>query len=62
MDINSIPKWQLYGSALYWDETTKEGLNHVTNTLQSGTRRKLIENYELPIGEVYRNWIAKLVK
>ena len=62
MDLKSIPKWQLYGSALYWDKTIKEGLNHATNALQSGTRRKLIENYELPIGEEYRNWIAKLVK
>lgn len=62
MDLNSIPKWQLYGCALYWEKVTKEGLNHATNELQTGTRRKLVANYELPTGESYRKSIRALIK
>lgn len=62
MELKSIPKWQLYGSAVYWGNTAKQGLNRATNTIQSGVRSKLVENYDLPVGEDYRKWIAELVK
>ena len=62
MDLNSIPKWQLYGSAVYWQDTFKKGLNPVSNQSEEGTRSKLVANYDLPTGEAYRQMIARLVK
>lgn len=62
MDLNSIPKWQLYGSAVYWQDTVKKGLNPVSNQSETGMRSKLVVNYDLPTGEAYRQMIAQLVK
>lgn len=62
MDLNSIPRWQLYGSAVYWEDTIKKGLNPVSNQSEDGVRSKLVANYDLPTGEEYRQMIAQLVE
>lgn len=59
MELKDIPKWQLYGSAVYWKETAKEGFNPATNTLQQSKRKQLVENYDLPVGEEYRKFVIK---
>ena len=61
IDLNSIPRWQLYESAVYWQDTVKKELNPVSNQSEAGRRSKVV-NYDLPIGEVYRQMIAQLVK
>ena len=62
MDLNSIPRWQLDGSAVYWQETIKKGLNPVSNQSEASSRSKLVADYDLPTGEAYRKMIAQLVK
>lgn len=61
MELNDIPKWQLYGSAVYWQENIKQGLNPATHTSQQTLRHTLTVNYELPVGEEYRRFITKQI-
>lgn len=60
-DLHSIPKWQLYGIAVYWQETAKSGFNPVKNTHEQSIRKKLTESYDLPTGNEYRNFIARII-
>ena len=61
MELKNIPKWQLYGSAVYWKENIKEGLNPATNTSQQTLRHTLTVNYDLPVGEEYRRFITRQI-
>ncbi len=58
MELNAIAPWQLYGSAVYWQTTTKTGFNPAKNLVVQGQRNHLIENYELPTGAEYRRFVA----
>lgn len=62
IDINKIPKWEIYGCGAYFKSVEKVGYNPIKNKNETTTRRKLFINYDLPNGEEYSKIIANLAK
>lgn len=62
IDINKIPKREIYGCGAYFQSVAKVGYNPVKNKNETTTRRKLFINYDLPNGEEYSKIIENLAK
>ncbi|MHA1722803.1 MAG: tRNA(His) guanylyltransferase Thg1 family protein [Candidatus Baldrarchaeia archaeon] len=63
INLAKTPTWQRRGILLYFEEYLKEGINKLTGERVLTVRRKLVENWELPIfnspeGE---NLISKII-
>jgi tRNA(His) guanylyltransferase len=59
--FNNLPNWQKRGIGVYWKVAQKEGYNPKTNEKVLVNRRALFANFELPMGEDYNKFIAKLI-
>lgn len=62
IDINKIPKWEIYGCGIYFETVEKVGFNPVKKENETTTRRKIAVNYELPQGKDYTDFIKKLAQ
>ena len=49
------------GMGVYFKDVDKEGFNPITNETVIAKRRELVVDYELPIGEAYREFILKFL-
>ena len=58
IDFDAQPLWQKRGIGVYWADVEKEGYNPITKEAVIATRRGMLVNYELPLGETYANMIA----
>lgn len=61
INFNNLPSWQKRGIGLYWYDYTKEGLNPITNKVETSTRRAIKIEYELPIKQDYANFIENIL-
>ncbi len=61
INYNDLPSWQKRGVGLWWETYEKEGVNPQTQEATKTTRRRLHEEYELPIAEQYENFIESLL-
>lgn len=61
INFNDLPSWQKRGSGLYWESYQKEGQNPVTGKTELAARRRIKRDFELPVGEPYGQFIAKLL-
>lgn len=62
VEINKIPKWEIYGCGICFEKIEKVGFNPVKNKNKTTTRRKLCVNYELPQGDEYSKIIARFAE
>lgn len=59
INFNDLPAWQKRGIGIYFTNVDKEGINPITNETVIAQRRELIIDYELPIGEDYREFVMQ---
>ena len=61
INYNDLPSWQKRGMGIYFKDVDKEGFNPITNETVITKRRELAVDYELPIGEAYREFILSFL-
>ncbi|MGI4874496.1 MAG: tRNA(His) guanylyltransferase Thg1 family protein [Janthinobacterium lividum] len=61
INYNDLPAWQKRGVGVYWEDYRKAGLNPHTQQPVETTRRRLVENQELPFGEAYSQFVDALL-
>lgn len=57
INYNDLPAWQKRGVGLYWEDYQKMGPNPLTHQVVATTRRRLVTNPELPLGEAYEIFV-----
>lgn len=62
INFDKLPSWQKRGMGIYWADVEKVGFNPVKNTEVLTTRRQLVTNYELPLGEEYANLVVSFLE
>ena len=61
INFNDLPNWQKRGVGVYWDIVEKQGFNPVVNQPTFTTRREIIFNKNLPLGNEYDQMIKSFV-
>lgn len=61
INYNDLPSWQKRGMGVYFKDVDKEGFNPITNETVITKRRELVVDYELPIGEDYREFVLNFL-
>ncbi len=57
INFNDVPNWQKRGIAVYWQDYEIEGVDPRSGETKIATRRRIITNEELPIGEDFRSFV-----
>lgn len=57
INFNTLPSWQKRGSGIYWQAVEKVGFNPKTQQATLSTRRQLLTDLELPLGDDYSQFI-----
>ncbi len=61
INFDKLPAWQKRGIGLYWMTEEKIGFNPVTGRQTTALRRRLTEDYELPLREAYANMVEGIL-
>ncbi len=61
INFDKLPAWQKCGIGLYWKTEEKIGFNPVTGRQTTALRRRLTEDYELPLREAYANMVETIL-
>jgi tRNA(His) guanylyltransferase len=61
INFNDLPAWQKRGSAVYWGRYQKPAVNPKTGEAVLASRRRLVRDFELPIGEQYGVFIGQFL-
>ena len=61
INYNDLPLWQKRGVGLYFEEKELEGFNPCTGETTHTTRKRLIPNMELPLGDEYRQLLTNIL-
>ena len=62
INYNDLPSWQKRGIGIYYQDIAKEGWNPLTGQTVQTKRRELFINYELPMGEEYRQFVRHFLQ
>ena len=62
INYNDLPSWQKRGIGVYFRDVDKEGYNPVKDEKVVTQRRELFADYELPIGEEYKDFILRFLE
>ena len=62
INFNDTPTWHRRGVALYNKKVEKVGVNKLTGEKTITTRNSIFKDYELEIGEAYKEYIRNIVK
>lgn len=62
INYNDLPSWQKRGIGVYFRDVDKEGYNPVKDEKVLTQRRELYADYELPIGEEYKDFILHFLE
>jgi tRNA(His) guanylyltransferase len=57
-----LPAWQKRGAGLWWEVVTRPGRDPRTGEETTATRRQVIRDLDLPIGDAYSGLIAGLLR
>jgi hypothetical protein len=57
-----LPAWQRLGVGLYWESYEKVGFNPRIGKNTLATRRRIVTNRNLPIGEDYERFVETLLR
>lgn len=61
INFNDLPNWQKRGVGLYWESYMKEGFNPLTGEHVTTERRRLKQEFELPMKEAYAEFLQQLL-
>ena len=61
INCNDLPNWQKRGVGVAFRDVVKEGFNPVKNEKVITLRRELTADFDLPLGDDYRQYILKLL-
>jgi len=61
INYNDLPNWQKRGVGIAFADIQKEGFNPMKQEKVLTVRRELIVNYDLPLGDDYRQYILKML-
>ena len=61
INYNELPSWQKRGIGVYFADVRKEGFNPVKNEKVITQRRELFVDYEIPLGEDYREFVLRFL-
>ena len=61
INYNDLPNWQKRGVGVAFRDVVKEGFNPVKNEKVTTLRRELTADFDLPLGDDYRQYILKLL-
>ncbi len=61
LNFNDLPSWQKRGVGIYWEEFEKKGFNPKTQATVVAQRRRIVVDYDLPMGERYSELIRKIL-
>lgn len=61
INYNDLPNWQKRGVGVSFQDVQKEGFNPMKQEKVLTVRRKLTVNYDLPLGDDYRQYILKML-
>ncbi|GHU05070.1 guanylyltransferase [Alphaproteobacteria bacterium] len=61
VNFNDLPAWQKRGVGLYWRYEPKGGVNPVTGAKTTTQRRRIYVDMELPMKEMYRDFILNFL-
>jgi tRNA(His) guanylyltransferase len=61
INFNDLPAWQKRGVGVYWETYEKEAVNPKTGEAVVATRKRLVEEYELPLRDAYDDFILGLL-
>ena len=59
INYNDLPNWQKRGVGVVFADVQKEGFNPVKQEKVLTVRRELAVNYDLPLGDGYRQFILE---
>lgn len=62
INYNDLPSWQKRGMGIYFKNVDREGFNPLTNEKVITQRRELVVDYELPIGEDYKEFVLSFLE
>lgn len=62
INFAKLPAWQRRGVGVYWEDFAKEAVNPRTGQPAKATRRRLKIDFELPLKDAYRDFVAALVE
>lgn len=61
INYNDVPSWQKRGTGFYWQNYDKKGFNPQTNEEVIVQRRKIITDFELPMGLNYEEMVYNIL-
>ena len=61
VNYNDLPNWQKRGTDAAFADVRKEGFNPIKQEKVFTVRRELTVNYDLPLGDDYRQYILKIL-
>ncbi len=61
INFNELPNWQKRGVGIYWEEYEKDAINQKTGKVVKASRRRLKVDYDLPMKDLYSEFISDLV-
>ncbi|MCW8929109.1 MAG: guanylyltransferase [Gammaproteobacteria bacterium] len=61
INFNEIPNWQKRGIGIYWEDFKKDAINPKTGESVQAVRTRLKVDYELPMKDLYSDFINDLV-
>jgi len=61
INFNDVPGWQKRGVGLYWEEYDKPATNPITGADVTARRRRLRQDFELPMKEAYSEFVRRLI-
>lgn len=62
INFNDLPNWQKRGIGVYYTTYEKKGFNPLTKEEITTVRNQIDVNWDLDIGEAYRNWIVSFLQ
>lgn len=61
INYNELPPWQKRGIGVYFTDAQKEGFNPIKKEKVVTQRRELFVNYDIPLGEDYREFVLQFL-
>ena len=62
INYNDLPHWQKRGVGVRFEEYEKEGFNPITQEKTKTTRRGLVVDYDIPLGEEYKKYVLDCLR
>ncbi|WP_446374424.1 tRNA(His) guanylyltransferase Thg1 family protein [Coleofasciculus sp. E2-BRE-01] len=62
INFNHLPNWHKRGVGLYWETYQKPGLNPLTDETTEATRKRIRQEFNLPMKDQYSQFIRDLLR